>query len=122
MSEPTTRLHQAVELLREASTALNGQRWTADHHPEGTIVRPADSTQSLFQLHADGLRAAGTPCVTPAVGAWIALMHPGVGEALAAWLEAEARRIATTAHPDWHDVLAPHALAVADALLGPETP
>lgn len=37
---------------------------------------------------------------------------------LSRWLRAEARRLATTAHPSWHDTVAsPHALAVARALL-----
>lgn len=38
-------------------------------------------------------------------------------EPAAAWLEAEAERLATTAHPDWHDVIGAHALAAARAVL-----
>jgi hypothetical protein len=32
---------------------------------------------------------------------------------LADWLDAEVARLTTTAHPDWHDLLAPHALRIA---------
>ncbi|MEU5596625.1 hypothetical protein [Streptomyces sp. NPDC020298] len=35
---------------------------------------------------------------------------------LARWLRAEARRMATTAHPYWQDTVSPHALALARAL------
>lgn len=137
-TDPAQRLREAAAIVRAASAALDGQRWEADHHPEGTVVRPADSAHSLFQLHADGLRAAGTPCVSPAVGKWIALVGPVVGEALAAVLDQAADKIAAhrkaAAHiwdaaDDEHQAdaeefiaqriksLAP-ALALADAVLG----
>jgi hypothetical protein len=35
---------------------------------------------------------------------------------LARWLEAEARRLAATAHPGWQDAISPHALATARAI------
>jgi hypothetical protein len=53
---------------------------------------------------------------------YIAVMHPGVGLAVADWLEAEARRLTATAHPGWQEHVAPHALAVARAVLGHPTP
>ncbi|MCX4232071.1 hypothetical protein [Streptomyces ortus] len=47
-----------------------------------------------------------------------ALPPPAVRE-LARWLRAEARRLTSTAHPDWHDTIVnPHALAVARQILG----
>ena len=53
---------------------------------------------------------------------YIAAMHPGVALALADWLDDEAGFIdAIKAHADGDpSVLAPHALAVADAVLGSE--
>ena len=52
---------------------------------------------------------------------WIALVHPGVGEALAAWLESVAERLTATTHPEWQATFEPHALAVADQILGKVT-
>lgn len=37
---------------------------------------------------------------------------------LARWLDAEARRLATTAHADWQETISPHALAVARVING----
>lgn len=37
---------------------------------------------------------------------------------LARWLDAEARRLAATAHPDWQETVSPHALATARAING----
>ncbi|MDJ0342223.1 hypothetical protein QMK19_03355 [Streptomyces sp. H10-C2] len=36
-----------------------------------------------------------------------------LGAALADWLDAEATRLTTTAHPDWHETVAPHAIRIA---------
>jgi hypothetical protein len=49
-----------------------------------------------------------------------ALMSPAIRPLLAAWLEAEAQRLNTTTHPAWQDTVAPHALAIAHALLAEE--
>lgn len=124
-TDPTARLRQAAGVVREAAAALNGKRWTADHHPEGTVVRPADSTRSLFQLHADGRSPSGTPCVSPAMGTWIALMGPVVGGALARWLETEAA--SNAGDEDHEDCTAETcatvaALALADAILAGVSP
>lgn len=52
--------------------------------------------------------------------AYIAAMHPGVGTALATWLEHAADRLAIArTHPDWQEVAEPAALAVA-RLINPE--
>lgn len=48
----------------------------------------------------------------------LAAMHPGVGAALADWLDEVAERLAVTTHPDWQDTVEPHALAVARHILG----
>lgn len=118
---PAAVLRTAAATLRTASRAAGSGEWAADHFPEGTVVRPADSTHSLFQLHADGNRAAGTPCVTRPVGDWIALMDPGMGPLLADWLERQADTASSTAwctnNPD-QDI----ALALARAVNTKEKP
>lgn len=103
---PAEEITTAAHTLRQDATAAGGGEWAVDHYPEGSIVRPADSAHSLFQIHADGLRAAGTPCVTPAVGRWMARMHPGVGQPLAELLE-------DAAGGDDHGEINPYALALA---------
>ncbi|AWL39692.1 MULTISPECIES: hypothetical protein [unclassified Streptomyces] len=121
---PADLLRAAAELLRQTATTAGGEPWVADHFPEGTIVRPAATTHSLFRLAAHGNRAAGTPCVSPAVGAHIALMHPGVGLALARLLdgvmstsrEADHEECQRGCSPEICDLSA--ALAVARQLLG----
>lgn len=52
-----------------------------------------------------------------ALAAYIAAMGPGVGTALAAWLDSEAARLRAVAHPAWHDAVAsPNALTIARAI------
>ncbi len=84
---PTEEITTAAARLRELARAAGGGTWTADHFPEGTIVRPAGSTRSLLRLAADGNRAAGTPYVPPAIGDYIAAMGPLVGTAVALLLD-----------------------------------
>jgi hypothetical protein len=50
--------------------------------------------------------------------AWIAAMHPGVGAALADWLDREGRQEAYTLAEFGHRSACPEALAVARAILG----
>lgn len=87
MTSPAQELRTAAQTLRDLIRAVGSEAWSADHFPEGTIVRPANSTVSLLRLAADGARAAGTPHVTAAVGAYIAAMGPNVGLALVKLLE-----------------------------------
>jgi hypothetical protein len=54
----------------------------------------------------------------PEFAAYIAAMHPGVGAALAGWLEITATSLTASTHPDWQDCVAADALAVARAILG----
>lgn len=51
-------------------------------------------------------------------GAYIAAMHPGVGTALADWLDATAAALDKHAPVGWQARLEPHALAVARAING----
>lgn len=47
---------------------------------------------------------------------YIAVMHPDVAHALAAWLETTATSLAASTHPDWQDCVAADALATARAI------
>ena len=87
MTTPAEEIRTAADTLRRTATAAGGDTWQADHFPEGTIVHPTGSTQSLFRLAADGNRAAGTPHVLPAIGDQIATMDPALGLLLARWLD-----------------------------------
>jgi hypothetical protein len=106
---PVEQLRAAAQTLRTAAELAGSQTWTADCYPEGTIVRPANSTRSLFRLAANGTRAAGTPNVAAPIGEYIATMNPRVGIAVADWLDSAAKD-AMQIGPD------PHALAVARAI------
>lgn len=118
MTSPADELRAAAEKLRDAAELAGGQTWVADHYPEGTIVRPATSTRSLFRLAADGTRAAGTPNVAAPIGEYIAAMHPGVGIALADWLEFTATVLDANTHPGWQETVASQPLAVVRAING----
>lgn len=51
----------------------------------------------------------------------IAAMHPGVGLALADWLDEQSALLNANTRPDWQETVASRALAVARALLGEAT-
>ncbi|MFE9432381.1 hypothetical protein ACFYNA_15485 [Streptomyces sp. NPDC006640] len=42
----------------------------------------------------------------------------GLADPVADWLDAEAQRLTTTAHPDWQEVCSPNAVTVARQILG----
>jgi hypothetical protein len=65
-------------------------------------------------LAADGMRAAGTPCVIRPVGAYMAAMGPNVGALLAAWLDSWA--VVDIREHDAMQVDARHALHIARAI------
>lgn len=119
--DPATELRAAAQLLRERSSAATSAPWSYD--PDKMWNLPGMHYGEEFVGHRrEGERTvcvAGTgPADDPqsmADAAWIALMHPGLGEPIAAWLErtADYYRPGTT-HPT-HVV---RALAVARALLG----
>lgn len=56
------------------------------------------------------------PSHPPTIADYICAMHPGVGKALAAWLEHTAAHLTANTHPDWQDVVAPDALNIARAI------
>lgn len=54
-----------------------------------------------------------------ASGDLAAALPPRAVLELSRWLRAEARRLSSAVHPDWQDVVSPHALAVVRALTPP---
>jgi hypothetical protein len=58
------------------------------------------------------------PSHPPTIADYICAMHPGVGKALADWLESTATSLAASTHPGWQECVAPDALAVARAING----
>jgi putative intracellular protease/amidase len=95
---PAAELRAAASLLRERAIAAQGEILNAHYVDEFTHQYPGP------------------------VGAYAALMHPGVGEPLADWLERQAATWSTSVPV--HDTCTPAtctataALAVARALLG----
>lgn len=99
---PADTLRTAAEKLRELIANTTRAPWHGDdidevQSPEGQVAR-------VYKALYPNSR-------------YIAAMHPGVGQALAQWLEAEARYLATAA-PGWKREAHPDALAVARAILG----
>lgn len=118
---PDDYLLATAQDLLAAAEAAGGKAWVADHFPEGTVIRPADSTHSLLHLHADGNRAAGTPCLSKPVGAYIAKVGPTTGIAIAKWLESVGEFLAACRETHGnlpHQAIynSRHALAVAGAI------
>lgn len=111
MTTPADELRAAAEKLRadaDAARKASPPPWTVT---DERVVRCAD-----------GVIVADRSCTDhPAERAdlpYIAAMHPGVGAALADWLEATADRLAVSTHPGWQDTAAPLPLAVARQILG----
>ncbi|MGC4925600.1 hypothetical protein [Streptomyces sp. DT117] len=114
---PADQLRAAARKLRAAALAATAGPWAAEPGtiPHGHRVGTADASDWVAWT------GAVTEEKSEADAAYIALMHPGVGLALATWLESTARTVDAVSEkyePDpaaqW---LAP-ALAVARQLLG----
>lgn len=118
MTTPAALLRQAADKLRQLATA------------EGITPGPWLSMDGGDRLLWDGPGAellppryvVDEPMSNGANAALIATLHPGVAVALAAWLESEAQRLGASTHPDWQETVAPHAVAVARAVLGVADP
>lgn len=119
---PAEQLRAAATRLRERAAAIaapepvNSEPWHTDECAEAGYGNcPCIVAQGRIHRGTDHEVPARyiADAETPEIAAWIALMHPGVGEPLAAWLEG----IAAT----WDGVSRNHreaALAVARAVLG----
>ena len=117
---PAGTLRRAAETLRTASAAATPGDWTAhllppnEHHshPAHWVkTEYDDGNTTTSQVVAD--------CPWRQADArYIAAMHPGVGAALAAWLESVSARVDQMTYLEWRGGVEPEALAVAVAVLG----
>ncbi len=83
MTTPADELRAAAEKLRKLAQAATPGPWEYDPEPYGygdDIYYDVDGDNGGWAAHAESQPTA----------AYIAAMHPGVGLALAEWLEAEA--------------------------------
>lgn len=120
MTAPADRLREAAAVVRKLSAAATPGVWTAHLLPPNEHHRhPAHWVKAEYD---DG-QAVTSEVVADcpwrqADAAWIALMNPAFGPALAAWLESVAAGLEETTHPDWQEVVVdPKALAAADSIL-----
>jgi hypothetical protein len=124
---PAQLLHRAAAHLRQLAgqatpapwaTTWRGQEYQLDGNTENALGPIAEWAYAIatWEPQASEQRSE---CDT-ADADYMAAVHPGVGALFAAWLEAEAQRLNTTTHPAWQDTVAPHALAIAHALLAEE--
>ena len=114
----TDLLHRAAAKLREtaASTSPGTWRVTLSHHKKHrNVLVAANFITDAYSVGIPLIRPYSLPDRQ-----WQALASPAIAEPLATWLEAEAARLERTAHPSWHKSVAPHAFAIARALLGEE--
>ncbi|WP_228981434.1 hypothetical protein [Streptomyces sp. DH12] len=109
---PAETLRAAVEKLRALTTHATSGPWlaTPDILVGGWAVAQAPLARPDGPYLADFVREEDAR--------YIATMHPGVGAALADWLEATAEHLAVSTHPDWQDTVAALPLAVARQILG----
>ena len=115
MSTPADELRAAAEKLRELAAKA-----TTDICPDWiySAVRHVARNCEIECSHDDHQAWDQPQWDWYEDWSYIAAMHPGVGYALADWLDTEAQRLATTAHPDWQEVCSPNAVTVARQILG----
>jgi hypothetical protein len=126
---PTAELREAASLLREAASHATDGPW----RPHDTHLDHGGHTATVMTDRPD-LNASYLIAWVPTMShepwdetrnawrnaGWMALMHPGVGLALADWLDAHAQILTTAAQADPDSSLARHAVAVARQILGAE--
>lgn len=125
---PATLLRQAADKLRQLATAdgITPGPWRYDPDTywnrspffgqEYVGAGPAREIDCVAGTGPEGQPGAAEDA------AFIAAMHPGVAVALAGWLESEVVRLEHSTHPEWQEIVAPHAFAVARAVLGVPDP
>lgn len=123
------RLREAAEVLRERATEAPGGAWVYSEGTRGlpedgpTFVRVTSQASGHPVMEGEYDRHDGQAAI------YMATVHPGVGLALAKWLQDIAAGWAwdeeepgVTDYDGWpitlEDSLDSHALAVADAILG----
>lgn len=113
---PADEITTAAEKLRSLIAFLGDNRgpWKVGTPPSG--YPQSISNVGVPYCIADTHEDPSIPVFT--IAPYIATMHPGVGAALADWLETTAIRLNHSTHADWQDTVEPKALAVARAING----
>lgn len=125
---PADEMRAAADKLRKLIAAVPSERWgdrpwhaeecTDTDTMEGCPCIVAQGEDRDFDQPQDPPIQYVADAETAEFAAYIAAMHPGVGTALAEWLDATAESLDKTTHPEWQEMVAPHPLATARALLG----
>jgi hypothetical protein len=122
---PADTLRAAAKRLRKLAgqatpapweTTWRGQEYQLDGNTENDLSPISQWTYAIATWEPQASEQRAECDVADAD--YMAAMHPGVGAALADWLDAEAARLDATALPFWQETVGRHALAVARQLLG----
>ena len=108
----------SVDRLREAAKVLRDNATAAAHGAPGpwrTWIT-SDRKWTIVDSNSHGSLAPAR-CVDDDVAHYIATMHPGVGLALADWLDAEAKREAYSLSEFGHRIVSNGAHDIADLIL-----
>nr|WTC12498.1 hypothetical protein OHA15_33665 [Streptomyces anthocyanicus] len=105
---PAHELRTAAQKIRALAKTIS----TPDERDQVFHADGTDVTQGRT-----GLYDVATTQTTE-LADYIAVMHPGVGTALADWLDATASTLDANTHPGWQETVAPHPLAVARTING----
>jgi hypothetical protein len=81
-------LREAADVLRERADGSQPSPWYAE-----LSIRATDDANWWFVCDANGFEVAQTRHSVKAEADYIATMHPGVGLALADWLDLHARNL-----------------------------
>ncbi|WP_030506421.1 hypothetical protein [Microbispora rosea] len=90
VQNPVEELRAAANKLRETAKNATPGRWTSEHQSwagDNAVLSYATNGHAVAVC---GEEIAGADHPASADAAWIALMHPGLAEPLAAWLEESA--------------------------------
>lgn len=115
MTTPADELRTAAESLRKAAEAATDGPWISETSPVYGFRVGTANMRAWVAFTGD---YADEPDESGPDAAYIAAMHPGVGLALAGWLESTAESLDATTHPGWQETVAQPVLAVARAING----
>ncbi len=111
---PADELRAAATLLRERAAKATSGPWADLPYLGGDVyIKEADGSYRFIAQtarHDDAFQ--------PDDACWIATMHPGLAEPLAAWLEVEAE--IADGNSDTYPLACPESLGVARVILGGE--
>lgn len=130
---PADQLREAAEKLRACATAAHPGPWDSMPH-----LHIEDGCRCLSCLEASGWLLTHTAtcdetelasrnkeaarCSVDVLSfedaEYVIAAHPGVGIAVADWLDAYAEHLAASTHPSWQETVSQQPLAVARAILG----